>query len=36
VLLKIGDTPVVSGGRGEVSKPTERVTVDSVTVIPAP
>lgn len=36
VLMKIGDTPVVSGGRGEVSKPTERVVVEIVTVVPAP
>jgi peptidyl-prolyl cis-trans isomerase B (cyclophilin B) len=34
VLLKIGDTPVASNGR-ERSKPTERVTVESVKIIPA-
>ncbi|MEI6712759.1 MAG: peptidylprolyl isomerase [Verrucomicrobiota bacterium] len=36
VLLKIGDTPVVSSGRGEASKPTERIVVESVTIVPAP
>jgi peptidyl-prolyl cis-trans isomerase B (cyclophilin B) len=36
VLLKIGDTPVVSNGRGESSKPAERVVVESVTIVPAP
>jgi peptidyl-prolyl cis-trans isomerase B (cyclophilin B) len=35
VLLKIGDTPVASNGR-ERSKPTERVTVENVKIIPAP
>jgi peptidyl-prolyl cis-trans isomerase B (cyclophilin B) len=34
VLLKIGDTPVASNGR-ERSKPTERITVESVKIIPA-
>ncbi|MEY2597859.1 MAG: hypothetical protein RLZZ244_2224 [Verrucomicrobiota bacterium] len=36
VLIKIGDTPVAEGGRGEKSKPTERVVVESVTVTAAP
>jgi peptidyl-prolyl cis-trans isomerase B (cyclophilin B) len=35
VLLKIGDTPVASNGR-ERSKPTERVTVESVKIVAAP
>lgn len=34
VLLKIGDTPVASNGR-ELSRPTERVTVESVKIIPS-
>ena len=36
VLMKIGETPVVSNGRGEGSKPSERVVVESVTIVPAP
>ena len=32
VLLKIGDTPVVSNGR-ERSKPTERIAVESITIV---
>ncbi len=36
VLMKIGDTPTVSNGRGESSKPSERVVVESVTITPAP
>ena len=36
VLMKIGDTPTVSNGRGESSKPSERVVVESVTVTAAP
>jgi peptidyl-prolyl cis-trans isomerase B (cyclophilin B) len=36
VLVKIGETPVVSNGRGEPSKPTERVTVESVTIVSVP
>jgi peptidyl-prolyl cis-trans isomerase B (cyclophilin B) len=35
VLLKIGDTPVASNGR-ERSKPTERVTVESVKIVASP
>jgi len=35
VLLKIGDTPVVSNGR-ERSKPTERIAVESVTIVTTP
>ncbi len=34
VLLAIGDTPVASNGR-ERSRPTERVTVESVKIVPA-
>lgn len=36
VLLKIGNTPVASSGRGEASKPVERIVVESVTVQAAP
>jgi peptidyl-prolyl cis-trans isomerase B (cyclophilin B) len=36
VLMKIGETPTVSNGRGESSKPSERVVVESVTLVPAP
>ena len=35
VLGKIGDTPVVSGGGGEKSKPTRRIEVKSVEIVPA-
>jgi len=35
VLGKIGDTPVTSGGGGEKSKPTKRVEVKSVEIVPA-
>ncbi len=35
VLLKIGDTPVVSNGR-ERSKPTERIAVESITIVAVP
>ena len=35
VLDMIGNTPVVSGGGGEKSKPVERVGVTSVTIVPA-
>ncbi|MEK0446872.1 MAG: hypothetical protein RLZZ399_2193 [Verrucomicrobiota bacterium] len=36
VLMKIGNTPVASSGRGEASKPVERIVVESVTVQAAP
>src|SRR2546423_4704926 len=35
VLGKIGETPTVSGGGGEKSKPTVRVGVESVKIVPA-
>jgi peptidyl-prolyl cis-trans isomerase B (cyclophilin B) len=35
VLEKIGNTPTVRGGGGEQSKPTKRVGVESVTIVPA-
>jgi peptidyl-prolyl cis-trans isomerase B (cyclophilin B) len=35
VLDKIGDTPVAAGNGGEVSKPTQRVVLESVKVVPA-
>jgi len=34
VLGKIGDTPTTSGGGGEKSKPSTRVAVESITLIP--
>ncbi len=34
VLGKIGDTPVTRGGGGEASKPTQRVEVKSVEIVP--
>lgn len=34
VLMKIGDTPVTRGNGGENSKPTTRVTVESVKIVP--
>lgn len=36
VLANIGETPVVPNRAGEMSKPTERVLVESVTIAPAP
>jgi peptidyl-prolyl cis-trans isomerase B (cyclophilin B) len=36
VLVKIGETPVAPNRGGEMSKPTERVVVESVTITPAP
>lgn len=36
VLLKIGETPVALDRGVEMSKPTERVVVESVTITPAP
>ena len=32
VLTKISETPIVASGRGEVSKPTERVEIESITI----
>lgn len=34
VLTKIGDTPVTRGPGGENSKPTKRVTVESIKIVP--
>ena len=36
VLAKIGETPVAPNRGGELSKPTERVLVESVTIVAAP
>lgn len=36
VLRRIGDTPVVPNLAGEPSKPSERVTIDKVVIVPAP
>jgi peptidyl-prolyl cis-trans isomerase B (cyclophilin B) len=35
VLDKIGDTPVVRSPMGEMSKPSTRVTLESVKIVPA-
>jgi len=35
VLGKLGDTPVTSSGGGEASKPTKRVEVKSIDIVPA-
>lgn len=35
ILGKIGDTPTVSGGSGEKSKPTVRINVESIKIVPA-
>lgn len=35
VLGKIGDTPTAMGGGGEKSKPTKRIGVESVKIVPA-
>lgn len=35
VLGKIGDTPTTKGGGGENSKPTKRIGVESVKIVPA-
>jgi peptidyl-prolyl cis-trans isomerase B (cyclophilin B) len=35
VLEKIGDTPVTMSSSGEKSKPTKRVTVESIKIVPA-
>ena len=35
VLEKIGDTPVTRNSMGEVSKPTKRITIDKIDIVPA-
>jgi hypothetical protein len=35
VLEKIGDTPVMNNGMGEMSKPTKRIVIESVKIVPA-
>ena len=35
VLEKIGDTPVTRNSAGEVSKPTRRVVIESIKIVPA-
>jgi peptidyl-prolyl cis-trans isomerase B (cyclophilin B) len=35
VLEKIGDTPVTKNSSGEMSKPTKRVVVESIKIVPA-
>ncbi len=35
VLGKIGETPTISGGGGERSKPTQRIAVENVKIVPA-
>ena len=35
VLQKIGDTPVTNNGMGEMSKPTKRIVIESVKIVPA-
>ncbi|PYJ29844.1 MAG: peptidylprolyl isomerase, partial [Verrucomicrobia bacterium] len=35
VLGKIGDTPVTQNSAGEMSKPTKRVVIESVKIVPA-
>jgi len=35
VLAKIAETPIVDNGRGEVSKPTQRVEIKSIRIVPA-
>jgi peptidyl-prolyl cis-trans isomerase B (cyclophilin B) len=35
VLEKIGDTPVTKNSRGEQSKPTKRIMIESVKIVPA-
>ena len=35
VLTKIGDTPVVPNSMGEKSKPTKRVTIEKIDIVPA-
>ena len=35
VLEKIGDTPVERNAQGEISKPTKRVVIENVKIVPA-
>jgi peptidyl-prolyl cis-trans isomerase B (cyclophilin B) len=35
VLEKIGETPVTNNGMGEVSKPSKRIVIESVKIVPA-
>jgi peptidyl-prolyl cis-trans isomerase B (cyclophilin B) len=35
VLAKLGDTPTKQGGGGEKSRPVERVSVESIKIVPA-
>ena len=35
VLAKIGDTPTTTGPSGEKSRPTSRIGVESITIVPA-
>jgi peptidyl-prolyl cis-trans isomerase B (cyclophilin B) len=35
VLAKIGNTPVTQSGTGEMSKPTKRVTIEKIDIVPA-
>src|SRR5262249_45332719 len=35
VLDKIGNTPVTNNGMGEMSKPTKRIVIESVKIVPA-
>jgi peptidyl-prolyl cis-trans isomerase B (cyclophilin B) len=35
VLTKIGETPVADSGRGEMSKPTKAVKIESIKIVPA-
>jgi len=35
VLDKIGNTPVERNAQGEISKPTKRVVIESVKIVPA-
>src|SRR5215469_5520110 len=35
VLGKIGDTPVTQNSMGEISKPTKRVTIERIDIVPA-
>jgi peptidyl-prolyl cis-trans isomerase B (cyclophilin B) len=35
VLEKIGDTPVTNNGMGETSKPTKRIVIESIKIVPA-
>jgi peptidyl-prolyl cis-trans isomerase B (cyclophilin B) len=35
VLEKIGDTPVTRNSAGEMSKPTKRVTIQKIEIVPA-